>query len=241
MEKLYAKNEVLFAVVWILVYCLALTPIRAKLGDTSPWMTLALLLLSSAAFLFIRSSRLTEKYGLNGWPKNTKRFLFFLPMWILATGNLWGGIAPRYSGMPQAFAVCSMILVGFAEEVLFRGFLFRALLKENSTVSAVVISALTFAIGHIINLFSGQATLDTLVQIAFAAGWGFIFTMVTYKSGSLLPAILAHAMIDVFSVFCSSDSEALSLIYSGLTVAVAVCWCIILAKQPQNQPDDSGQ
>ena len=38
MGKIYEKNEVLFTVGWILVYCLATIPIRGELGDESIWM-----------------------------------------------------------------------------------------------------------------------------------------------------------------------------------------------------------
>ena len=80
MHKLYEKNEVLFAVLWILVYCFVLVPIRGNFGDESIWMTLALLLFAAGITIFVKSNHLEEKYGLNGWPKNTRRFLYFLPM-----------------------------------------------------------------------------------------------------------------------------------------------------------------
>ena len=42
MKKLYEKNEIWFAVLWIIVYCAATIPIRGDLGDESPLMLLAL-------------------------------------------------------------------------------------------------------------------------------------------------------------------------------------------------------
>lgn len=233
MRKLYEKDEIWFAVLWILVYCLALNPIRGNLGDESIWMTIVLLVIAALATAFIKNNRLEKKYGLTGWPRNTKRYLFFIPMWILATGNLWGGFGIAYDGMGQVFAVVSMILVGYVEEVIFRGFLFKALISKNGIKPAIIISSVTFGLGHIINLLSGQASLETVIQIFFAIAWGFIFTFVFYKCGSLIPCIIAHSLIDVFSLFVNeSHNDMTGRIYMGVTIAVAIVYGIYLAKQP---------
>ena len=62
-----------------------------------------------------------------------------------------------------------MLCVGFLEEVIFRGLLFQAIAKDNIK-SAVIISSVTFGIGHIINLFngSGMDLVNNLCQIVFA-------------------------------------------------------------------------
>ena len=229
LKKLYEKNEVLFAVLWILVYCLVLVPIRGNLGDESIWMTLALFVFAAGIAVFVKSNHLEEKYGLNGWPKNTRRFLYFLPMWIIATGNLWGGIAPAYKGAAQLFAVLSMALVGYVEEMLFRGFLFKALIPKNGIKTAVIISSVTFGMGHIVNLLTGHGNLETIVQIIFAVSLGFLFTMVFYKSGSLLPCIAAHSLIDVFSKF-SVDSPTADWINVIVTIILAIAYSIYLCR-----------
>ncbi len=229
LKKLYEKNEVLFAVLWILVYCLVLVPIRGNLGDESIWMTLALFVFAAGIAVFVKSNHLEEKYGLNGWPKNTGRFLYFLPMWIIVTGNLWGGISPAYKGAAQLFAVLSMALVGYVEEMLFRGFLFKALIPKNGINTAVIISSVTFGMGHIVNLLTGQGNSETIVQIIFAVSLGFLFTMVFYKSGSLLPCIAAHSLIDVFSKF-SVDSPTADWINVIVTIILAVTYSIYLCR-----------
>lgn len=229
LKKLYEKNEVLFAVLWILVYCLVLVPIRGNLGDESIWMTLALFVFAAGIAVFVKSNHLEEKYGLNGWPKNTRRFLYFLPMWIIATGNLWGGIAPAYKGAAQLFAVLSMALVGYVEEMLFRGFLFKALIPKNGIKTAVIISSVTFGMGHIVNLLTGHGNFETIVQIIFAVSLGFFFTMVFYKSGSLLPCIAAHSLIDVFSKF-SVDSPTADWINVIVTIILAIAYSIYLCR-----------
>lgn len=229
MRKLYEKKEILFAVLWIALYCIILGTIRGYFGDESIYMLIALLVFTAGIIAFVKVNHLEEKYGLAGWPKDMKRYLFFIPMWILATGNIWDGFAPSYQGAELVIAALSMILVGFVEEMIFRGFLFRAMLGEDKTIVAIIVSAVTFGMGHIINLFTGQAGFETVIQIIFAISWGFILTMVCYKSGSIIPCIIAHSMIDVLSLF-GADNKVVDWVYIGATIIIAILYCIYLSK-----------
>ena len=229
MLKLYREKGVLFSVIWIVLYCVVLAPIKGTFGEDSIYTLLALAVITAAILGFVKADHLEEECGLDGWPNNTKRFLYFIPMWILATGNLWGGIQFNYQGAGQILAVLSMLLVGFVEEMIFRGFLFSAMLRSGSVKTAVIISSVTFGMGHIINLFAGQASAETMIQIVFAVAWGFILTMVFYKSGKLLPCIIAHGLIDAFSTIAADDPLA-DKIYVGVTIIVSVLYCIYLGK-----------
>ena len=229
MRKLYEEKEVLFAVLWIIAYCAVMTPIKGQFGYESVWWLLAMTVFTAGIMTFVKANHLEEKYGLTGFPKDMKRYLFFAPMFILATGNLWDGFSLSCKGTELVIATLSMILVGFVEEMIFRGFLFKAMLANGKTVPAIIVSAVTFGIGHIVNLFAGQASLETVMQVVFAVSWGFILTMVFYKSKSLIPCIIAHAMIDVFSLY-GADNELADRIYIGVTIVTAVIYCIYLRR-----------
>ena len=88
MRKFYEKNEVWFAVLWILVYCFVMSPVRGNFGDESIWMLIALAVIAAGITAFVKINHLEEKYGLTGWPKNAKKYLYFIPMLALMTGNL---------------------------------------------------------------------------------------------------------------------------------------------------------
>lgn len=232
MKKLYDKKEILFAVLFIVVYCVATIPIRGNLGDESPWMLVALAAVAALATGFVKANRLEGKYGMKGWAKDSRRMWWFIPMWVLTTGNLWGGLGVRYSGMAQVCAVLSMLLVGYVEELLFRGFLFRALLKKDGPTLAIIISAVTFGMGHIVNMLAGQASLETLLQVCFAVAWGFIFMYAYYKGGSLWPCVIVHGLVDAASMFRSSaDSTASDMAYIIATIVVAIVYCGYLSRQ----------
>ena len=229
MRKLYEEKEVLFAVLWSVVYCLVLTPLKGNFGLDSAAMLAALIIFTAGICLFVGRNHLGKKYGLSEWPKDMRKYFFFIPMWILATGNLWAGFALSYQGVSLVIAVLSMVLIGFVEEMIFRGFLFKAMLANGNKAAAIIVSSVTFGIGHLVNLFAGQASFDTLMQVIFAVSWGFILTMVFYKSKSLIPCIIAHAMIDVFSVF-GAENRLVDQIYILATVIVSIVYCIYLSR-----------
>lgn len=198
MKKFYEKNETLFAIMWIVVYVVVMGNLR-NLGDDSPYMMIGLIVISTLMFLFVKRNHLEEKYGLSGWVKDSKAMLYLVPLWIVTTGNLWCGIVPEYQGTGLLFSIVSMALVGFAEEMIFRGFLFKAMLRDSGVKPAIIVSAVSFGIGHIVNLFTGHAGVETLIQIGYAIAFGFLMVYVFYKGGSLLPCIISHSLVDVFS------------------------------------------
>ena len=228
MKKLYEKSEILFAIFWIVLYSVCMGNLR-NLGDDSPYMMLGLIVISVLMFLFVWKNGLLEKYGLSGWAKNNRAMLWFIPLWIVTTLNLWGGATPRFPMPGQLFVLVSMAFVGFAEELIFRGFLFKAMLKNGHVKTAVIVSSVTFGIGHILNLFTGHELAETLKQIAFAVTYGFLVTMVFYKSGSLLPCILSHSLFDMFAEYASRDaSPLLDWIGHGAVIVLTILYCLYL-------------
>ena len=226
MLKLYRKSELYFALACILVYVIVFGNLRS-MGDDKPYMAMGHLIFTGILLGFIRSSGLAGKYGLTSWVKNSKAMLYLLPLWFITSGNLWGPIAPNYSMPGLLYAIISFALVGFEEEMLFRGFLFKAMLKDGSPRTAIIVSSLTFGIGHIVNLLTGHGGFETAAQMVFAVAIGFVFTMVFYKGGSLLPCIISHSLIDVFSVFCGR-SDLAAWIYLGSALLVSLTYGLYL-------------
>ena len=235
LKKLHEKSEIGFAILWIVIYTVCIGNLR-RLGDDSPILMIALIVISGLLFMCVRVTGTTDYYGLAGWAKNSKAMLWFIPLWIIASVNLWIGISPDYPMPGLFFAAVMMAFVGFAEELIFRGFLFKAVLKGGNTKMAIIISSVTFGLGHILNLFIGQDLVETLVQIVFAVAVGFVLTMVFYKSGSLWPCILAHSLIDVTSVFSSGDVPVMEWIAHIIVFVLAAGYCLYLAGRVETSP-----
>ena len=236
MRKFYETKPVLFAILWIVLYVVGIGSLRGSYGDGSLQMLLGLVAISAVLLAVIRLLGIQKELGMTRWLQNGKKLLWLLPMWVLSTGNLWGGVGLRYDAVTTVMAVLSFLLVGVAEEIIFRGFLFNGMRRTGSLTVAVVVSAITFGMGHIVNLLTGHATMETLVQVLFAIAWGFLFTFAYLKGGSLLPCIAIHGLIDVFSVF-ARDNEIAHWAYIAATVAVAVIFCLYLSKQPTPEPE----
>lgn len=232
MKKLYEKSEISFAILWIVIYTVVMGSLKNKFGLDTLWHMLGMIAISAAMLLFVIKNGLAEKYGLSGWTKNSRAMLWLIPLWLLSCINLVGGFKPDYPVPGLIYAAVSMALVGYAEEQLFRGFLFKAMLKDGSVKAAVIVSSATFALGHIMNLFTGQNLVDTLNQVFFAVAVGLVFTMVFYKGGSLLPCILAHSFIDVTAVFAPDEgSVLLNVITHAAILVISAAYCVYLAKR----------
>ena len=205
MTKLYEKSEITFAILWIVAY-VVLSSLADQLSETVGIMksvTVVLHIVMSLILMFwIRNNNLSEKYGLCRSAIPAKRFLYYLPLMIIASTAFWGGIKLKY-GFPGALLYfISMCCVGFLEEVIFRGLLFRAMEKDNLK-TAVIVSALTFGLGHIVNLFngSGRDLASSVIQIVFAVLVGFVLVLIFYYGKSLIPCILFHSANNALKVF----------------------------------------
>lgn len=232
MKKLYEKSEIWFAVVWIIIYVVVTGTLRNNFGDDSPIFLLSLSIISTELTVFIWKNKLNKKYGFKRLD-NYKKYLFFVPLILLTSVNLWSGVSVHYSAFSQMCAVLSMALVGYVEEIIFRGFLFKAI-EKNSVKNAIIISAITFGAGHIINILTGQATIDTILQIVYAVAIGFAFVMVFYKSNSLIPCIITHSLIDITSEFSGKSSRALDYIVAIFIIIMAGGYALYLHKRVEN-------
>ena len=236
MQKLYEKNELTFALVWIGVYCVLQSlanPLNKAVGIEYAASAAFCILQTVVLFAFIRKNRLQKRYGLCKSPVPACRFLYYAPLVILVSGNLWNGFVLNYSPMETACRIVCMLCVGFLEEVIFRGLLFTAIAKDNIK-SAVIISSVTFGIGHIINLFngSGMNLANNLCQIVFAIAVGFLLVTIFYRGGSLLPCIIVHSAINTLGTFANDTSliTETQLLHIAVLIAVTVAYTLILAK-----------
>lgn len=233
MKHYYEKSEIWFAITWIIIYVVVMGNLRNNFGDESPYSMVAILIIAGVLTAFILKNKLAEKYGLILW-SNSKKYLYFIPFVLLFTVNLWFGISLHYDWYHQIFAVITMALVGYVEEVIFRGLLFKAMEKDNTTI-AIIVSAVTFGVGHIVNLLTGHTSVDTVLQILYAIAVGFALVLFFYKSGSLLPCIFTHSIVNITSKFSNqnvSDRTDVFWNYGGsaFIIIVAGAYALYLFK-----------
>lgn len=175
MYKLYKKNEVTFAIVMIIIYVIGTSTAEAvteTIGIIKLVPAIFHLTFTIVMIRWLKHHKLNHKYGLFLPKYNLKYVWFFIPLFIVAGLGLVTGFKIRYSLPETIFYITSMLCVGFLEEIIFRGFLFVGMSKNNLR-SAVIVSSITFGIGHLVNLFNGQSFFETMIQILFAIAVGF--------------------------------------------------------------------
>jgi uncharacterized protein len=96
------------------------------------------------------------------------------------------GVHRSQTGTVAALAILVCVLAPIAEELLFRGFMFATLVRWRGPWVAATIVGLLFGAIH---AFGTPAIL--LIQLAVL---GFLFSVVRWKTGSILPTIGLHAV-----------------------------------------------
>ena len=87
------------------------------------------------------------------------------------------------TGIP--FVLCIALVPGFTEEIMFRGYVQRNLLRRWRPWKAIALSTVLFSVVH----------LDP-VHIVFAAPIGIWVGIVAWRTGSVWPTIACHASVN---------------------------------------------
>ena len=226
LRKLYDKSKIWFAVSWIIAYCVLMSAgdaLSAQIGiDKSATLPIGIIL-SATLLLFLKRNGLFSDYGLCAPKISARSMLYYAPILIMLSTNLWYGVTLNYRVIETALYVSTMLCVGFLEEVIFRGLLFEAMRKEN-VKAAIIVSSVTFGIGHMINLINGSGAelMTNLLQVIYATAAGFMFVMMYYKSKSLLVCIAAHGVFNALSAFGNEASAT-----SAMQVLTALLLTVI--------------
>ena len=234
MKHLYDKSKIWFAVAWIVAYCVLMSlgdSLSAELGVEKSVTLVIGIALSALLLLFLGRHGLFRSHGLCSAKVHASTVLFYIPIILMLTANFWCGVRLNYGVLETILYILAMFCVGFLEEVIFRGFLFEAM-REESERAATIVSAVTFGIGHIINLFNGSGVelLPNLLQVVYATAAGFMFVMLYRRTESLLVCIFAHGLFNAFSAFAVEPSTVgMRIITAILLTVITGSYAIYLA------------
>jgi membrane protease YdiL (CAAX protease family) len=128
-----------------------------------------------------------------------------MALWCLAIVVRLIGV--RWSDVPLDLLwaiVGSGVLVGFAEETLFRGIFLRSLREGGrSEGRAAVWTSLCFGLFHLSNVWMGMGLVG-LLQVFLAATSGVVLYVFRRHFGVLWPAMLAHGAWDISTFLTGS-------------------------------------
>lgn len=128
------------------------------------------------------------------------------------------------------FSFAFALGTGLFEETAFRALsgsnFMRAWHDEKLIVPAVILTSVVFGLAHFSNMNQGAGFAATATQAVYAIGFGVIFAAVYFRCGSLIPAVLAHTLVDFTAELkmygLESDPFAASSFDWGMLVAAAL-------------------
>ena len=228
MTKAFEKYEILFCMLLIIIYIVVNSVCVQNFGNTSSVSFIANTILSACIIVIMLMLKRTSYYGLKK-VKNARQYLYFIPLLVIVTVNLWNGFNINHSSSEIIFHILTMLNIGFIEEIIFRGFLFKMMAKSN-VKSAIVVSAVTFGAGHVINLINGADLIPTLIQICYATSIGYLFVIIFHKSESLVPCIVTHSLVNSLSIFNVENTISLYIAPVFLTI-IPLAYAIYINKK----------
>ena len=207
MKKTFEKYETMICVLLIAMYVLINSFCIQNFGIQNFKTTIINTIFSIMLIILIVKLKKVKYYGLTK-VNNIKNYLCFFPLLLIISVNLWNGININNSIDEIIFHILTMINIGFIEEIIFRGFLYKMLAKDNVKI-AILVSSITFGIGHIINLLNGALLLPSIMQICYSISIGYLFVIIFYKSKSIVPCIITHCLVNSLSIFSIENTTYL--------------------------------
>ncbi len=131
-----------------------------------------------------------------------KNLAFGLIVSAIFTGVL-AFLAPSLGGgdftgisLPTVYSLISLVLIGFGEEIIFRGYIQTRLTAYSSAIIGIILSAVLFAI---FSFSSGYFCYSGDVRAAsFYALWrfspGVVFSYMFHRSKNVIPSSIFHTL-----------------------------------------------
>ena len=143
-------------------------------------------------------------------------------------------VATEYGrlGVPSAVNLAAAIMAGVCEEAAFRGmsasYLMRQWKGEKNIPKVMILSSVLFGLIHAMNLLSGAPVGMTVIQIFNAFAVGCMLCAIFLRCGSLIPAMILHALNDIIAFTSVSTIAEGGSYKSTATVSYADLWSQIL-------------
>lgn len=204
------RNGLLMAVAYILYFSVALkisgvgyesiidTPSNILRAVVLPLIGGAILLSTFAKWSGWWKDLWRDKHRIQG---HSWMNLFAIIMAIGIVTNLVAASSGSSSAQLISYIFIGTALVGYCEEILFRGIVLRGARGSGlSELRVMLVVALSFGLFHGVNFFLGQDIIATIQQVLFATLTGAIFYLIFRKSGLLIVPMILHGLWD-FTIF----------------------------------------
>ena len=156
------------------------------------WLVAAESMYWAALLLHLRKKKLLIEYGMC-LPVFCELYSAVILLAIPAINCVSYGVQTAL-----AEEMILILLTSLAEEMAFRVLLPKLLSEKMhcSVKKSIIISSIAFGLFHGVNLLSGAAGPDVLIQMLYAFCAGLTFCAMVQKTKSVLPSVILHALIN---------------------------------------------
>ena len=192
--------------------------------------------------LIVTKKHWWKRVGFTLSGANRRSFLLIVPVflpifWWLAAAPMIGYGTLEIPEIGTLFLILGFtLLVGFVEEIFFRGIMLQALRSKGAWTSVIVTSFL-FGAGHSVNAF-GASPLYTVLQVGYAVPLGLSFAALVWVTGLIWPIVLAHGLINFGAYLNSAAGGPVSTsvtevdyILTAVIIVVYTAYAVYLLRQ----------
>jgi len=239
------REPILIAILTVMIAIMDITGIPSaffvhiQMADIEPvYFTLMVnfLIIGITAFLFKKKLCPEWRLGFtsNGLTDGLKRYgIIGVITAMIGFAAFYVGLQPfdRQPSIAKVLVEGVIYYIGVAivEELYVRGLLLNLIerllnQKQNSTLTAVIVSSVIFGLGHIFGVLN-QSLLIIVSKVIWTIGMGLFFGMVYKKTNNLWLPIIIHFLINVCALpYCFSSVKG----YADLTLYIIVPTYILL-------------
>ena len=168
-------------------------------------LTIKMGLLFLIGYSFIRMLKIKTLAGLSKQFPWKFKYLNLIPVYLflIALLGIYSSDFSKVEFTNFLLLLFACLMVGFAEEYLFRGLLQPLFLKKygsrkNGIFMSILFASVFFGAFHLINLAKNDNVGQVLVQVVFATFIGFFFGVLLLKTNKLIPIAITHGLINFF-------------------------------------------
>lgn len=192
-------------------------------------------------FIMKRSKLTMEQYGFRRPAEGSiSQVWLFVPLLLLELAPLliYGF---HFEKAPIVYVVLLLftIIVGFNEEMFFRGLVYK-FLQPRGTRAAIIGSSIIFGVLHAVNALGGDNVWLVLLQVGFAFLAGLVLVQIVELTKSLWVGILWHIVHNFLSFSTEEvfDDKAIVVVAAQVIILIiyAIGLKISLSKQQASHP-----
>ncbi|MNW53860.1 CAAX amino terminal protease self- immunity [compost metagenome] len=240
-EKFITKHPYLAAVIAALI-CTFLTAVGsaaaqvAELAEVPSYLVMTASVVLSilvGLWLLCRSRLSAEEIGFRRPASGSVRSIWLgVPLLLLEVIPLvaYGPDAYTRPGAEYAVLALFTMMVGFNEELYFRGLAF-SFLSRLTRKQAVIGSSIVFGVLHAANALSGTNPVEVLLQIVFAFLVGLVLALIISITRSLWIGIVWHAVHNFLSFSTEMVFDQTALVVVSAQVLILLIFTVGLWKR----------